>query len=281
MDQDRKKSPFWRWWPALTVLILAIFAQFYPAPSLARESGADGKFEDRQSAHFILYQDVDIDKHSGLYGSDRFERDVLAVLEEAYDLVLKDLGWRPLRRVTVVIYDDQVFEDKFAGLFRFSAAGFYEGVIRVRGRTRVDERLTRVLYHEYLHAALDAEAGGKLIPGWLNEGLAEYFEHEAVGIRTLHPGERAFLQQAINKAAWIPLRELSSPSFSRLSAEEASLAYLEAYAMIRHIADHYGKRKLSHVLRDLLRTGDLDRALQRNLSRKLDELEAALVAELS
>jgi hypothetical protein len=273
MDQGRERSLF--------ILLCILVQLLYPAPSFARERGADGKFEDRQSAHFILYQDVDINQHSGLYGSDRFEREVLGVLEEAYDLVLKDLDWKPLRRVTVVIYDDQVFEDKFAGLFRFSAAGFYEGVIRVRGRTRVDERLTRVLHHEYLHAALDAEAGGKYIPGWLNEGLAEFFEREAVGIETLHPGERAALQQVVNNASWIPLRELSSPGFSRLSAEEAGLAYLEAYAMIRHVVDHYGKRKLSAVLRDFLRSGDLDRALQRNLSRNLDELEAALVAELS
>ena len=181
----------------------------------------------------------------------------------------------------MVIYDDAVFEEKFSGLFRFSAAGFYEGVIRVRGRTRVDDRMTMVLHHEYLHAALDAEAGGRYVPGWLNEGLAEFFEHEAVGIDTLHPGERAALQRVINNASWIPLRELSSPGFSRLSAEEAGLAYLEAYAMIRHVVDHYGKRKLSAVLRDLLRSGDLDRSLKRNLSRKLDELEAALIAELS
>lgn len=281
MDQGIERSPFWRWRPLLTVLILVLLVQFYPAASSARERGADGKFEDRKSAHFILYQDVAFDQHSGLYGSDRFEREVLKVLEEVYDLVLKDLGWRPLRRVTVVIYDDEVFEEKFAGLFRFSAAGFYEGVIRIRGRTRVDDRLTMVLYHEYLHAALDAEAGSRHVPGWLNEGLAEYFEHEAVGIDALRPRERAVLKQAIGNASWIPLQELSSPSFSQLSAEQAGLAYLEAYAMVRYITDHYGKRSLKAVLRDLLRSGDLDRALKRNLSRKLDELEASLVAELS
>jgi len=257
------------------------FAQFInPAPGFAKDRGADGKFEDRQSAHFILYQDVEIDQHSGLYGSDRFEREVLKVLEEAYDTVLKDLGWRPLRRVTVVIYDDQVFDEKFAGLFRFSAAGFYEGVIRVRGRTRVDGRLIRVLHHEYLHAALDAEAGGTRVPGWVNEGVAEYFERSSVGIDSLHSQERAYLRQAVGNSAWMPLSALSSPSFSQMSPEGASLAYLEAYAMVQHIVDHYGKRKLKAVLRDLLRSGDLDRALQRNLSRDLDELEAALIAEL-
>lgn len=268
--------------PLLAVVAFMVLTlSSLPLLASARERGADGKFEDRQSAHFILYQDVYFDQHSGLYGSDRFEREVLEVLEEAYDTVLKELKWKPLRRVTVVIYDDAVFEAKFSGRFRFSAAGFYEGVIRVRGRTRVDDRLTRVLHHEYLHAALDAEAKGVSVPGWLNEGLAEYFERSSVGIDSLHPREREILRQAHGAGVWIPFADLSSPSFSRLSAEQAGLAYLEAYAMVRHIVDHYGKRKLSAVLRDLLRSGDLDRALNRNLSRGLDELEEALLAELS
>jgi len=32
-----------------------------------------------------------------------------------------------------VIYDPAIFDRQFAGLFRFQAAGFYHGVIRVRG----------------------------------------------------------------------------------------------------------------------------------------------------
>ena len=70
-----------------------------------------------------------------------------------------------------------------------------DGVIHVRGHTRVDERLVRTLHHEYTHAALHDAAAG-LFPAWLNEGLAEFFEALAVGKRHLSPGEHAALAGA-------------------------------------------------------------------------------------
>ena len=74
------------------------------------ERGADGKFDHRSSAHFELYQDVAIDRSSGFHGSRRFEQQVLAELERAYDSLDQLLGLRPNRRIEVVIYDAGVFD---------------------------------------------------------------------------------------------------------------------------------------------------------------------------
>ena len=112
----------------------------------ARDRGADGQFSKRSSSHFVLFQDVDIDRASGWRGSDRFERDVLAVLESAYDQLDSALGLRPPRAIRVLVYDPSIFDAQFAGLFRFAAAGFYGGDIRIRGDTRVTVQLARVLY---------------------------------------------------------------------------------------------------------------------------------------
>ena len=43
----------------------------------AKNRGADGNFEKRVSSHFVLFQDVDIDRTSGFHGSRRFENEVL------------------------------------------------------------------------------------------------------------------------------------------------------------------------------------------------------------
>ena len=101
----------------------------------AEARGADGTFDKRTSSHFILYQDVAIDEASGLRGSRRFEQLVLSELETAYDRLRAQLGLVPPRPLDVVIYDPEVFDRQFAGLFRFPAAGFYGGVICVRGDT--------------------------------------------------------------------------------------------------------------------------------------------------
>ena len=65
--------------------------------------GADGQFEKRESSHFVLYQDVDIDETGGLRGSRRFEQQVLESLEKGYDQLDRYLGLRPPRKLEVVV----------------------------------------------------------------------------------------------------------------------------------------------------------------------------------
>ncbi len=247
-----------------------------PRAGFARDAGADGHFERRKSTHFILYQDVGIDQHSGLYGSDRFEREVLATLEGAFDQVTRELGLRPLRPISVVIYDPGVFDAEFGGLFRFVAAGFYEGVIRVRGAERLDAYLSQVLIHELVHATLDAEGAARRLPGWLNEGVAELYENRSVGARGPGEAERHYLRVAVESGAWIPMADLGMPSFAGLGPEEAGRAYLQSYALVTHIEKRYGEHRLRELLRDLLRGMDLQRALRRATRHSLEELETEL-----
>ncbi len=120
-------------------------------PAGASGRGADGDFDRRRSSHFLLLQDVAIDNYSGATGSRRFERAVLAVLEDAHDQLRKVLDVSPRQPVRVVIYDTDVFERDYGHLFRFSAAGFYDGAIHVRAGTQVTGPLVRTLHHELGH----------------------------------------------------------------------------------------------------------------------------------
>ncbi len=246
----------------------------------AAERGADGRFDKRVSSHFVLYQDVDIDQSFGLRGSRRFEQQVLDTLESAYRRLDQQLGLRPRRPITVVIYDPAVFDARFATLFRFSAAGFYEGTIRIRGATVLHQQLVQVLHHELVHAAFDSEAPAMRLPAWLGEGLAEWFEARAAGKRRISAGQRAYLNRARQKGGLYTLADLSRPSLAHLGPEQAALAYLQSYAFIEFLARRYGERSLREFCLEFLRTGNLARAFARSYRADWSQLEEAFRSDL-
>jgi hypothetical protein len=246
----------------------------------ARGRGADGDFEKRESSHFALFQDVDIDQSGGFHGSRRFEQQVLDSLESAYRQLDHTLGLRPSRKLDVVIYDPAIFDRQFAGRFRFAAAGFYSGIIRVRGGERFSEQLSRVLAHELVHAALDAAKPSAVYPAWFNEGMAEWFEARSHGKRHLGAGEIAVLRNALAAGQLFAFDALGMPSFSRMSADAARLAYVQSYALMEFLARRYGERSLREFCVELVRTVDVGRTLRRVFRSELRELEAAFIADL-
>ncbi len=256
----------------LLVLVLSAWAA-------GGEGSVDGHFSHRRSSHFVLFQDVGIDRYSGRFGSRRFERDVLEILEDSYDRMAKILGVRPRAPLEVVVYDPEVFQGQFADLFGFRAAGFYHGVIRVQGGSRISTELVRTLQHEYAHAALDNTAPGVVLPAWLNEGVAEYFEAIAVGKRRLSAGELHLLTEASRHGTLPSLAALQGRSFANLGPDRASLAYLKSYAMIEHLARRYGEASLKRFVSNTLRTGNVDGALQRACRRSAADIERDLHAE--
>jgi hypothetical protein len=185
------------------------------------------------------------------------------------------LALRPSRKLSVSVWDPALFDAQFAGLFRFPAAGFYGGSIHVRGGDRVTESLVRVLHHELVHAALDAEAPNLILPAWLNEGLAEWFEARAVGKRALSGGEQSALERVARGGALASLAELSAPAFGGLRADAASLAYLQSYAFVDFLARTGGERSLVELWVAVLRSGSVERGVRRAFRRDLGELEQA------
>jgi hypothetical protein len=233
-----------------------------------------------RSAHFTLYQDVDIDETGGFRGSRRFEQEVLDELERAFDRLDDLLRLRPERRIDVVVYDPAIFDREFSGRFRFQAAGFYHGVIRVRGDTRLTVELSRVLHHELVHAALDAAAPSLMFPGWVNEGGAEWFEARALGKRGLSSAERAALARAAEAGGLLGLETLNTPSFAGMGGGRARVAYLQSYALIDYLVRNYGERKLANFYAELMRSRNLERALDRVYRLDSRSLEAGYLAEL-
>jgi hypothetical protein len=261
----------------VAVLLLALASPF---GAVARERGPDGRFERRTSAHFALFEDVGLERWSGRGGARAFERQVLAVLENAYDRVGDAIRLRPVLPVRVVVYDPADFDARFAGAFGFRAAGFFDGTIHVRGSREIDGRLVRTLHHEYVHAALAGAAPSLVLPAWVNEGLAEWFENLALGKRRLSAGEYAVLYEGARRGLLPTLPQLSTRSFSHQSEGEAALSYLWSYAAIEHLARRHGDRDLERFVSRLIRSRDLELALRKIYGSSPAELDAALRAEL-
>jgi hypothetical protein len=256
-------------------LLLAIACLLAPGAWALGDEGADGRFERRDSFHFTLYQDVDLDERGGMRGSRRFEQEVLRQLEAAFDRLDALLDLRPERKLVVYVWDPVLFDRQYAGLFRFPAAGFYGGAIHIRGDTLVSSRLVSVLHHELVHAAFDAEAPGLTLPAWMNEGMAEWFEARARGQRELATTQRAVLMRAAEQGRLFALADLSTPNLGWLGPDAASLAYLQSYAFVDYLAQAHGERKLSAFWSAVVRSRSLERGARRAFREDLDDLETA------
>ncbi|HEB91323.1 MAG TPA: hypothetical protein ENI85_17235 [Deltaproteobacteria bacterium] len=271
MDRNRRHRPLARFAARATLLV---WLGLVPVVATALgDSGADGDFDRRDSFHFTLFQDVDLDESGGLRGSRNFEQAVLRELEAAFDRLDAILALRPEKKILVYVWDETVFEQRFAGLFRFPAAGFYGGAIHVRTGDRVSPALVRTLHHELVHAAFDLEAPRLVLPAWMNEGIAEWFEARASGKRTLSGGERQALRRAARQGTLFSLSELGARSFSDFGPDAARLAYLESYAFIDHLVRSHGERGLVRFWRAVVRSRSLDRGSRRAYRQDLETLE--------
>lgn len=281
--RDRDRASAARWPSAgfrgacllVAGLVTVCLALRAPSARALGDEGADGRFERRESFHFTLFQDVDLDERSGLRGSRQFEQNVLDALESAYDRLDRLLGLHPERKLPVTLWDPALFDARFAGLFRFPAAGFYGGSIHVRAGAQVDEALVRVLHHELVHAALDAEAPGRVLPAWLNEGLAEWFEARAAGLRSLSSGEQAALVGIARRGELPMLGSLSGPTLAGLEPRRAAIAYLASRAFVGWLAERAGERGLAELVRAVVGPTTVERAVRRVYRSELAALEAA------
>ncbi|MDH3685736.1 MAG: hypothetical protein OEP95_05890 [Myxococcales bacterium] len=271
MDRERSR----------TARVAALLVALLLGPAPAFGQGADGRFSERRSSHFVLRQDVALDQYHGAGGALEFERMVLDVLEAGHDALEAEYGLRAPGLLEVSVWDPALFDQRFAGLFRFPAAGFYGGTIHVRGAVAVTNPLRRTLHHELVHASLDAAAPSLALPAWLNEGLSEWFESRTAGARgRLSPQAWAALEHAGRAGALPSLAQLGSRSLSQLDPARASLAYFYSHGVVDHVARRRGGDVLRRLVRELVRTGDVQRAFRKAARGTPQEFEVAFRREL-
>jgi hypothetical protein len=144
----------------------------------------------------------------------------------------------------VVLYRRDRF-DAVTGLGDW-AGGAFDGTVRVpvEDLEHEVERLKGVLRHELAHAFVH-EAGGTKVPGWLNEGLAQWLEPPFLD------GRAVVVRRArarLEGTALYPLEQLRGSLASWTEREAIERAYAESLALVAFIEHMYGERVLFEMV---------------------------------
>lgn len=170
--------------------------------------------------------------------------EIVKTLENAYQDFGELFGRWPVEsgrpRIRVVLYRKSGFHEA-TGMGHW-AAGVFDGSVRVPVEDLGAEKTTleRVLRHEIAHAFV-RESGGNQVPGWLNEGLAQWLEVRDLVVRARE------IEEARAKLAGKTLIELDKleSSLSEIQGDEAvAQAYAQALALCGWIERNFGERLL-------------------------------------
>lgn len=156
-------------------------------------------------------------------------------------------GSVPPFRSSVRLLDEPSFYE-LTGAPAWTNAMFFRGEIIIPLATNepVDlENLHRSVKHEYSHAVFSALSGG-MIPGWLDEGLAQWIEGDE------NPALRNSLRSYLTKSAPVPLALLQG-GFTKLTPRMVPAAYAQSLLAVQALLKAYGIDRIADYLR-LLRT---------------------------
>ena len=138
-----------------------------------------------------------------------------------------------------------------------------DGSMQPQALKEAQDRWAAVLAHEFTHSFLHRYRGTASIPNWLNEGLAEWVEHE------LFPRE-AYRRRALQRSRQVP--DLGDGFFEARNIEGPD--YAVAHTMVEMLIeqDLLAFRELIH---DVKGGDDIDAALMRRFNVDRQGLEAA------
>jgi hypothetical protein len=165
--------------------------------------------------------------------------------------------------------EEEFFE--LTGAPKWTNAMFFRGqiILPIAKSKPVDiENLNRSMKHEYTHAILSALSGGNL-PGWIDEGLAQWFEGEE------SPGLRTALREWLKTNEPVSLSLLQG-GFTKLKPEMVPAAYAQSLLATRLVADKYGFPAIANYFL-LLRDGvEKEAAFETAFAISLKDFEAQL-----
>jgi tetratricopeptide (TPR) repeat protein len=189
----------------------------------------------------------------------------LASLDRAFWRVCDVFSAYPPRSIPVVLYSGEQFRD-ITRSPQWAAAAF-DGTIRVpmRGAGEKGEDLDRVLSHEFTHALIRSLATRGL-PTWLNEGLASALESDSL----------EWAEGKVAKAKQLPSLAALTPAFSKMSGDEAQIAYAMSALAAKRLLDDAGGAAVANLLRDLDDGVDFEQAFLHRIQRSLADFQASL-----
>jgi tetratricopeptide (TPR) repeat protein len=187
-------------------------------------------------------------------------RAVLGELDEEYTRISGELGCASSERVMAVVQSRDSYL-KSTGAAEWSG-GEYDGRIHIAWADgkQAGPQTRRALAHEMVHACLaQIPFNGPFWPAWFQEGLAQRLSGD-----TLTPAARDKLRRLAQAHQIPPLQELRQ-DWSRLSMDNARLAYDVALAAVDSLYENYAAYGIRNILNNPSSldqiTADLDKKL--------------------
>lgn len=162
----------------------------------------------------------------------------------------------PQTKVTVVLVEDEHIDSLMKGPKWVAGRYSYKVYIREESLSPV-ANLEKITRHEVTHAIFGLAQ--IRCPSWLNEGLAEFIEHE-----TLKPGDVKRFEVLVGNGRKRPRRLSRFPSeFGHIKdgAQAVNDTCLQAHSMVLHLLKRYGARKVREALLALKKSQDPERDL--------------------
>lgn len=168
--------------------------------------------------------------------------DISVQLMQTHRQLTALFGTIPPFRSSVRLMDEPSFYE-LTGAPAWTNAMFFRGEIIIPLATSkpIDlENLQRSVKHEYSHAVFSALSGG-LIPGWIDEGLAQWIEGEE------NPALRNSLKHYLKRASPVPLSLLQG-GFTKLESQMVPAAYAQSLLAVQAMIKAYGIEKMALYL---------------------------------
>jgi hypothetical protein len=199
---------------------------------------------------------------------------VLDILEEAYREIGQKFGHYPSKPMVVVLHPNATFQANTGS--PAWADGLFDPILGrihlpIQGALTDRAWLKRVLRHEFVHALLHDHQGvnNNALPTWLNEGLAMQLSSDHwPDVDELTRSEISFMPLATLEGSW-----------ANLSADAASVAYLEADSATHYMVSRYGMHEVQQLLGRLKKKQTLAAAIQAELSLSYDQFQSRWLAQ--
>ncbi|MBI4596365.1 MAG: tetratricopeptide repeat protein [Candidatus Tectomicrobia bacterium] len=223
-----------------------------------REEQVESNLSEGSSPNFVLRYDGEKHEKAG--------KMALELLSMAYDKVGADLDFYPKEEVTTILYSEEEFKD--VTLTPDWTKGLFDGKIRlpIKGIGTDEESFSRVIFHEYTHAAIYLLTKGN-VPTWLNEGMAIYEEG------SFKTELNQALQKAVRDNALFSIKDLEK-SFMNLPRERAILAYAQSYSWVKYVIDTYSLADLQEIFKKLGQAKTIGQSFDETLSISTSDLES-------
>lgn len=178
-------------------------------------------------------------------GGQSFVQGMMSAAQDALVKLEKDTGAHLDKPVSIYIYasasdlqGSMIFPQEWTGGRAFPDYG----VIAIGIASNQLSEGKRTVAHELAHQVVYQVTASpyRVLPTWLDEGLAMYIEGELESIFKLYMG------RAVADKQLISVRSLSSP-FSTSTAK-ALLSYAESYSLVEFLIRNYGQSRMLELL---------------------------------